>query len=77
MMVHAALHVTLSFIKNDLINFPTMTVLQPHMILMKEMTHKYFKWILDDGINYRSYSTPITPEGNYEYGCCNDKTTLE
>ena len=40
-----------------------------HMLLMKEITDKYFKWNLDDDIDDRSYSTTITPEADSEQGC--------
>ena len=57
------------FHRNVLIYFPTTTVLQTCMLLMKEMTNKYFKWTLDDGADDRSYSIPIMTEGDSECDC--------
>ena len=47
------------------------------MLLMEETTEKYLKLTLDDGVDNKSSSIPITLEGDSEHGYCIDQTTLE
>ena len=65
-----------NFYHNLLIFFPTVTFLQTHMILFKEMTEKYFKWTLDERTDDISDSILATLEGDSESGFCIDQTTL-
>ena len=65
------------FCWNMLIHFPTTTVLQPHIMLMKEITNKYIKWTLDYGTDNRSDSIPMTLESDSDYGYLIDQTNLE
>ena len=65
------------FCRNVLIYFPYDEVFQPHVLLMKETSEKYFKQTPDNGIENRSNSILITPEGDSEYGVCVAQTMLE
>ena len=65
------------FYHNVLIFFSEDTFLQTCMLLMKEMTIKYFKCNLDDETENRSNSVPIRLKGDSENSFCIDQTNLE
>ena len=60
-----------------MIHFPTDKILEPRMLLMKEMKYLFFNWNLDDGTCNVHKHAPTMTDGDAEHGFCKDQITLE
>ena len=66
-----------NFYPNVAIHFITDTILELHMLLMKEMKYLFFNWTSDVGARNACDVIPIKPEGHLEHVCSTDYIALE